>query len=97
MKPKKKYIYRKYDGDDKYSWAIFYAAECVKFKGIVFYGQAKPIVSGCSLAEAKWRTDELNNKVENPVACYNDTILDKDLIDKRKKFVEAANNFLAGK
>lgn len=82
----KKYTYKKYDGDDKYSYAVFLAAD-VKGKGtIIFYGQAKPVVSGCSRYEAKWRADELNN-----------TKPKDDLHEKRMELNKLCNDFIDGK
>lgn len=44
---------KKFEGDDQLSWAVF-KAEDVKGKGsIIFYGQAKPIVSGLSRRQAQ--------------------------------------------
>lgn len=56
---KKKYAVKRFDGDDRYSWAVFYADE-IKGKGpIIMFGEAKPIVSGCSRDEANSRAAEL--------------------------------------
>jgi hypothetical protein len=53
MVTKRKLTLRKYDGDDRYSWAVFYADELpIGHRGIVFWGEAKPIVSGCSRPQA---------------------------------------------
>jgi len=44
---------RKFNGDDAYSWAVFRSADLPKgHRGPVFYGQAKPMVCGCSRSEA---------------------------------------------
>ena len=47
-----KYRCMKYEGDDIYSWAVFKASHVKGLKGIVFYGQAQPLVCGCSKNEA---------------------------------------------
>ena len=48
-----KYTLRKFDGDDAYSWAVFRKADLPKgHRGIVFYGDAEPVVSGCARGEA---------------------------------------------
>jgi hypothetical protein len=47
------YTLRKFDGDDSYSWAVFRKADLPKgHRGIVFYGEAQPVVCGCSRGEA---------------------------------------------
>jgi hypothetical protein len=47
------FVCRKFDGDDAYSWAVFRKGDLPKgHRGPVFYGQASPIVSGCSRAQA---------------------------------------------
>lgn len=48
----KKLSVRKYDGDDMYSWAIFYAKDIKGLIGTIFYGQAKPIMCGLGKSEA---------------------------------------------
>ena len=42
-----KLVLRKFNGDDSYSWAVFRKADLPKgHRGIVFLGEARPIVSG---------------------------------------------------
>ena len=48
-----KFIIKKYDGNDPYSWAIFRAKDVAKLGKQIFYGQAQPLVSSCSKEEAK--------------------------------------------
>ena len=48
-----KHVAKKFDGDDSYSWAVFRAADVKGLRGIVFYGQARPVMSGMSRAEAQ--------------------------------------------
>ena len=58
------YVSRKYNGDDLYSWAIFRTKDLTKgHRGIVFYGEATPVVSGMDRREASWMTKDLNMKV----------------------------------
>lgn len=46
-------VVRKYDGDDCYSYAVFRKSDLPKgHRGIVFYGEARPLVCGCAKAEA---------------------------------------------
>ena len=48
-----KLVIRKYNGDDVYSWAVFFKDDLPKgHRGPVFYGEARPLVSGCSRSEA---------------------------------------------
>ena len=59
----KQFVIRKYDGDDRYSWAVFYRTDLPRsHQGIVFYGQARPVISGCSRREAKSHADSLETK-----------------------------------
>ena len=53
---------RKYNGDDAYSWAVFKKKDIRGIKGVIFYGQATPLVSGCSRTEAKYHKDKLEEK-----------------------------------
>jgi hypothetical protein len=48
-----KYTVKKFNGDDDYSWAVFRTKDVKGIKGVVMYGQATPIVSGCSKTEAQ--------------------------------------------
>jgi len=49
-----KLVTRKFDGDDSYSWAVFNKEDLPKgHRGIVFYGDARPLVNGCSRAQAQ--------------------------------------------
>ena len=49
-----KFATRKFDGDSQYSWAVFKAAEVKGRRGIIFYGDAEPIVTGLSKREADY-------------------------------------------
>ena len=58
-----KYTIRKFNGDDSYSWAVFRKSDLPKgHRGIVFYGEAKPVVSGCARREAQGYRDNLEKK-----------------------------------
>jgi hypothetical protein len=46
------YTIKKYDGDDRYSWAVFKRSHVKNIKGVVMYGKATPIVAGLSKSEA---------------------------------------------
>jgi len=56
-----KYVTRKFDGDDCYSWAVFRKDELPKgHRGIVFYGDARPVLAGCSRQQANYHRDRIN-------------------------------------
>ena len=58
-----KYVLRKYNGDDTHSWAVFKSADLPKnHRGIVFTGDAMPLVTGCVQNEARYYRDQLNAK-----------------------------------
>jgi hypothetical protein len=58
-----KYTIRKYDGDDRYSWAVFRKDSLPKgHRGIVFYGNARPVYSGCSRDQARYYKSMLEKK-----------------------------------
>jgi len=51
----KKFTTRKFNGDDRYSWAVFRKEDLPKgHRGIVFYGEARPVVSGLSRSSASY-------------------------------------------
>jgi hypothetical protein len=55
-----KYSVRKFDGDDRYSWAVFKKEDLKGLQlGVIFYGQAQPIVCGCSRDEANYHKEKL--------------------------------------
>ena len=47
-----KYSVKKFNGDDSYSYAVFRAADVRGIRSPVMWGQARPVVSGLSRAEA---------------------------------------------
>jgi hypothetical protein len=54
---------RKFNGDDQYSWAVFRKGDLPRgHRGIVFFGQAKPVVSGMSRNEARFTVRDLESK-----------------------------------
>ena len=59
-----KYTIRKFNGDDSYSFAVFRTNDIKGLKGVVMYGEATPIVSGCSKNEAKSYKTQLEVKDE---------------------------------
>lgn len=56
-----KFTTRKFEGDDCYSWAVFYKADLPKgHRGIAFYHDARPVVSGMSRSSAQHAAKRLN-------------------------------------
>ncbi len=56
-------ITRKFDGDCPNSWAVFRKADLPKgHRGIVFWGQARPIVNGLSKREADYYKKRLTSE-----------------------------------
>lgn len=58
---------RKFDGDDAHSWAVFRKADLPKRRGIIFYGEARPIVTGLSRREA----DDYKRRLESAADSYS--------------------------
>ena len=56
-----KFVVKKFDGDDQYSYAVFDAKDVKGIKGVVMYGQATPIVCGCSKQEALYHKRYIEN------------------------------------
>ena len=50
----RKFAIRKFDGDTAYSYAVFRADAVKGTRGIVFYGDADPIVTGLTRREADY-------------------------------------------
>lgn len=49
-----KYKMKKFEGDDLYSWAVFYAKDVHKHRSPIYASMGiTPIVSGCGREEAK--------------------------------------------
>ena len=56
----KKFATRKYNGDDRYSWAVFRKEDLPKgHRGIVFYGEARPVASGLTRSDASYHVKKL--------------------------------------
>lgn len=58
----KKFTIRKFDGDDSYSWAVFRTQDVKGMRGIIFYGQARPVMNGMSRQEAGYQRDSLEKR-----------------------------------
>jgi hypothetical protein len=57
-----KYSIKKFNGDDQYSWAVFRAQDVKGMRSPIFYGQARPVVSGLSRSDAQYHKKSLENK-----------------------------------
>ena len=58
-----KYIIRKYNGDDEYSWAVFVRFDLRGLgRGPIFVGDAQPVICGCSRSEANRHRKRLEAK-----------------------------------
>jgi hypothetical protein len=49
-----KFSIKKYNGDDQYSWAVFYAKDVKGMRSPIFYGDATPLISGLSRTDAQY-------------------------------------------
>ena len=58
----KKYTIKKFNGDDQYSWAVFRAQDVKGMRSPIFYGQARPVVSGLDRSEARYHKRQLEAK-----------------------------------
>jgi hypothetical protein len=57
-----KFSIKKFNGDDKYSWAVFHAQDVKGMKSPIFYGDAEPVMSGLDRNEAKYQKTCLETK-----------------------------------
>jgi hypothetical protein len=57
-----KFSIKKYNGDDQYSWAVFYAKDVKGMRSPIFYGDAHPVMSGMDRNEARYQKTRLEKK-----------------------------------
>ena len=57
-----KYVIKKYDGDDVYSYAVFNRNDVKGLGNQIFYGDAEPIYTGLGRDMAIYYRDKLNDK-----------------------------------
>ena len=57
-----KYTVKKFNGDSSYDWAVFRAQDVRGMRSPIFYGQARPAVSGLTRADALWWKKELEDR-----------------------------------
>ena len=51
---KRKYTIKKFNGDEQYSWAVFRAQDVKGMRSPIFYGDAQPVMSGLTRADAQY-------------------------------------------
>ena len=51
---KTKYAIKKFDGDSSYDWAVFRAQDVRGMRSPIFWGQARPVMSGLTRADAQY-------------------------------------------
>ena len=57
-----KYSIKKFNGDDQYSWAVFRAQDVKGMRSPIFFGDARPVVSGLCRREAQHHKRQLESK-----------------------------------
>ena len=57
-----KYSIKKFNGDDQYSWAVFRAQDVKGMRSPIFYGQARPVMSGLTRSDAQYHKKSLEAK-----------------------------------
>ncbi len=57
-----KFTIKKFNGDDAYSWAVFRAQDVKGMRSPIFWGQARPVVSGLSRSDAQYHKRQLEAK-----------------------------------
>ena len=62
MKGKYKYTIKKFNGDDAYSWAVFLAQDVKGMRSPIFFGDARPVVSGLTRSDAQYHKKCLEAK-----------------------------------
>ena len=59
---KGKYTIKKFNGDDAYSWAVFRAQDVKGMRSPIFFGDARPLVSGLTRSDAQYHKRQLEAK-----------------------------------
>ena len=59
-----KFSIKKYNGDDQYSWAVFYAKDVKGMRSPIFYGDALPIINGLDRSEARYHKECLERRAK---------------------------------
>ena len=53
---------KKFNGDDQYSLAVFRTKDVRGMRSPIFFGQARPVMSGMDRNEARYQRDRMNKK-----------------------------------
>ena len=53
---------KKFNGDDQYSWAVFRSKDVKGMRSPIFLGDARPVMSGLTRADAKYHKSQLEAK-----------------------------------
>ena len=62
----KKFATRKYNGDDRYSWAIFYACDVKGKRSPIFMcDTARPICTGMDIHQARATADKMERGAQS--------------------------------
>ena len=59
---KQKYSIKKFNGDDQYSWAVFRAQDVKGMRSPIFFGDARPVMSGLTRSDAQYHKKNLETK-----------------------------------
>ena len=59
---KTKYTIKKFNGDDRYSWAVFRVQDVRGMRSPIFYGDARPVMSGLTRSDAQYHKKCLEAK-----------------------------------
>ena len=59
---KTKYTIKKFNGDSSYDWAVFRAQDVRGMRSPIFYGDARPVVSGLTRSDAQYHKKQLETK-----------------------------------
>jgi hypothetical protein len=71
----KKYRAMKYNGDDLYSWAVFYADDVRGYRSPIYEDMGiTPIMSGCGREEAKHYIKQLEKKDAESIISTGESI-----------------------
>ena len=58
---KTKYTIKKFNGDSSYAWAVFRAQDVRGMRSPIFYGDARPVMSGLTRSDAQYHKKQLES------------------------------------
>lgn len=59
---KTKYTIKKFNGDSSYDWAVFRAQDVRGMRSPIFYGDARPVMSGLTRSDAQYYKKQLEQE-----------------------------------